>query len=57
MQWELEGVPCYFVFAVLPFGLSTAYYLFTKILIRYWRGGGLKAIVNLDDGTVAVPGL
>ena len=40
-QWELEGLPCYFVFAVLPFGLSTACNLSTKImrpLIRYWRG-------------------
>ena len=59
-QWELEGAPCYFVFAVLPSGLSKACYLFTKImrpLIWYWRGQGLKAIVYLDDGIVAVPGL
>ena len=52
------GVANYFVFAVLPFGLSTACYLFTKLLrplIRYWRGQGLKAILYLDDGIVAVP--
>ena len=58
-QWELEGVPCYFVFAVLPFGLSMACYLFTKTmrpLIWYWRGQGLKAIVYLDNGIMAVPG-
>ena len=55
-QWELESI---FVFAVLPFGLSMACYLFTKImrpLIWYWRGQGLKAIVYLDNGIMAVPG-
>ena len=58
-QWETKGVACYFVFTVLPFGLATACYLFTKVmrpLIRYWRGRGLKAIVYLDDGIVAVRG-
>ena len=58
-QWEHKGIPSYFVFTVLPFGLSTACYLFTKImrpLVRYWRGRGLKAIVYLDDGVVAVSG-
>ena len=47
----------YYVFKVLPIGLSTACYLFTKLmrpLVRYWRGRGLKAIVYLDDGIVAV---
>jgi len=59
-QWEIEEVTSYFVFAVLPFGLSTACYLFTKLLrllIRYWRGRDLKAIIYLDDGIVAIPGL
>ena len=58
-QWEIKGVLNYFVFTVLPFGLSTACYLFTKLLrplIRYWRGHGLKAIIYLDDGIVAVQG-
>ena len=47
------------VFTVLPFGLSSACYLFTKLLrplVRLWRGRGLKAIVYLDDGVVAVHG-
>ena len=47
------------MFTVLPFGLSTACYVFTKMmrpLIRYWHGRGLKAIVYLDDGIVAVKG-
>ena len=47
------------MFTVLPFGLSSACYLFTKLLrplIRLWRGIGLKAIIYLDDGIVAVRG-
>ena len=53
------GNPQFYVFAVLPFGLSTACYVFTKLLrplVRYWRGRGLKAIIYLDDGIVAVKG-
>ena len=45
------------MFAVLPFGLSTACYIFMKLmrpLVRLWRGRGLKAIVYLDDGIIAV---
>ena len=30
-QWEVDGVPRYFCFADLPFGLSTAPYIFTKV--------------------------
>ena len=46
--WELEGVLQYFVFTVLPFGLSSACYAFKKLMrpvVRHWRGGGLRAIV------------
>jgi len=32
LQWEVYGEPQYFVFTMLPFGLSTACYAFTKIL-------------------------
>ena len=42
----------YYSFLVLPFGLSTAPYLFTKLLkplVKKWRCEG-KAIVFLDDG-------
>eukprot|EP00731_Ephydatia_muelleri_P004368 Em0002g544a len=41
---------------VLSFGLSSAPYVFTKMmrrLVRLWRSKGLKAIVHLDDGFVA----
>ena len=41
---------------MLPFGLSSAPYVFTKMmrpLVRLRRSKGLKAIVYLDDGIVA----
>ena len=52
-----EGkVLSYFVFTVLPFGLATACYTFTKLmrpLVRFWRGRGLWVVLYLDDGIVA----
>ena len=56
-QWVSDGVAGYYVFTVLPFGLSTACIIFTKLmrpLVKYWRGRGLKAIVYLDDDIIAV---
>ena len=44
---------------MLPFGLSSACYTFTKLLrplIRYWRAQGLRAVLYLDDGIVAAKG-
>ena len=38
-RWDTEGCPQFYVFTVLPFGLSTACYVFTKLLrpmIRRW---------------------
>ena len=43
----------HYVFTVLPFGLSTACYMFTKLLrplVRHWRAGGIRIVVYLDDG-------
>ena len=48
------------MFTVLPFGLATACYIFTKLmrpLVKHWRGNGLRAVVYLDDGIVAVNGM
>ena len=48
-QWN----EAYYVFTVLPFGLSTACYIFTKLvrpLVRYWRARGIRITVYLDDG-------
>jgi len=58
-QWLIKGKPTYYIFTILPFGLSTACYSFTKLLwplVKYWRGKGLWALVYLDDGIVAVGG-
>ena len=49
----------YYVFTVLPFGLSTACYMFTKLLrplVSYWRGKGIRIVVYLDDGLEAAAG-
>ena len=49
----------FYVFTVLPFGLSSACYIFTKLvrpLVKYWRAKGLRILVYLDDGLCAVGG-
>jgi len=56
-SWIIHGVTQYYVLAVLPFGLASACFAFTKLLrplIRYWRGQGLRAILYLYNGIVAV---
>ena len=38
---------------MLPFGLSTACYVFTKLLrplVKYWRAKGRRVVVYIDDG-------
>jgi hypothetical protein len=45
----------YYVFNVLPFGISTAAYIFTKVLrnlVQKWRPQGIRIILYLDDGLV-----
>ena len=52
-SWLVDGKKKYFVFTVLPFGISTAPYVFTKVirpLVKYWRSNGIKICVYLDDG-------
>ena len=48
-----NGQTKYFIFNVLPFGLSSACYIFTKILrpyVKKWRSKGIKSIIFIDDG-------
>ena len=48
----------YFVFNILPFGLSSAPYIFTKLvrsLVNYWRGLGSRVLTFLDDGICGNP--
>jgi hypothetical protein len=43
----------YFQFTVLPFGLTSAPFIFTKLLrpvVSYWRAQGIPVVVYLDDG-------
>ena len=54
-QWPLGNSqkPRFFVFAVLPFGLSSAPYVFTKVfrpLVKHWRSQGIPLVLYLDDG-------
>jgi len=53
-SWDFgNGVLKHFQFAVLPFGLSSAPYLFTKLLrpvITSWRCKGIPMVIFLDDG-------
>ena len=48
-EWEQQ----FYVFTVLPFGLVSAPYVFTKLLrpmVRLWRSRGLISLMYLDDG-------
>ena len=52
-SWNFDSKTRYFVFTVLPFGLSSACYLFTKMLrtfVRSWRSMGHCAFIYIDDG-------
>ena len=49
IKWKGE----YYVYNVLPFGLVTSGYIFSKVvreIVKYWRAKGLKIIMYLDDG-------
>ena len=51
-SWVFNGVRKYFKFVVLPFGLSTGLYIFTKVmrpLVKHWRSQALRIVVYLDD--------
>lgn len=54
--WLFNGQLRYFKFAVLPFGLASAPFLFTKIqkaLVKHWRCQGIRIFTYLDDGAGA----
>ena len=43
----------FFMFTVLPFGLSSALHIFTKLFkpsVKHWRSKGTHSVVYLDDG-------
>ena len=49
---QVDGKVRYFVFNSLPFGLSTAGHIFSKVLrvVVIWRENGHTIIMFLDDG-------
>ena len=52
-SWEFQRETRFYIFTVLPFGLSVAPYIFTKILcplVGWWRANGIYIAVFLDDG-------
>ena len=52
-SWEINQQTHYFVFTVLPFGLSTAPSVFTKVvrsLIIYWCLHAIRVACFLDGG-------
>ena len=59
-SWVVDGVKKHFVFTLLPFGLSSSPFVFTKILrpfVKYWRLHGLHIVVYIDDGICIAVGL
>lgn len=52
-SWVIDGKLRYFTFKVLPFGLSTACFCFTKTLRPFctkWRSAGHNCFIYIDDG-------
>ena len=52
-SWTRNAVKKYYCFVVLPFGLCTTGYIFTKtcrVLVKYWRRNGIKIVLFMDDG-------
>ena len=55
-SWGTGPARKWFAFRVLPFGLASACYVFTKLLrplVKKWRSEGLRSIVYIDDGICA----
>ena len=58
-SWDKGEKKAFYVFTVLPFGLATACYVFTKLLqplTKFWGAQRLKAVIYLGDGIVASTG-
>ena len=50
---EVGGKTFYFVFTVLPFGLTSSPFIFTKVtrcLVEHWRINAIRIACFLDDG-------
>ena len=52
-SWEVGEKTCYFIFTVLPFGLTSAPFIFIKImrrLLKQWIINAIRIAYFLDDG-------
>ena len=52
-SWNLWGHDRYFLFTVLPFGITSCPFIFTnvmRVLIKHWRERGIQISCFLDDG-------
>jgi len=52
-HWTYSNGIRYFIFNVLPFGLNSVCFVFTKLLrpfTKKWRGEGIKSVIFIDDG-------
>ena len=52
---DTDNEPHFYKFKVMPFGLATATYVFTKMIrqfIKAWRARGINVVVFVDDGIV-----
>ena len=52
-SWKINNIVKFFVFTVLPFGLSAAPFAFIKVvrpLVKYWRFNSIKIVCFLEDG-------
>ena len=53
-SWTFSSsITRYFHFVVLPFGISSACFVFTKVLrplTKKWRSSGIRSIIYIDDG-------
>ena len=52
-SWTENRVTKYFCFTVVPFGLTSSPFIFTKLLrplVKYWRLKGLLVVIYIDDG-------
>ena len=52
VSWTLAGEKKWFVLSILPFGLASTPYVFTRIqkaLVKHWREQGIRIFTYLDD--------
>ena len=54
-KWDYQGIPSFFQYTVLAFGLRSAGLAFTKVLrvlVKKWRSQGLMVVLYIDDGII-----